>query len=752
MAKNTFPNWIDGVQSGFDTDSKKWRTSDGKIVSKVVAQEQLKRDIDSMGFTASLNRDRLSQAASDVENYIGANFTNGSFSPFSYEDVMNGQKGGASTHMMIPGQIVAAYRLAQFYWNTEGDVASALELPIQMILRPIDVRSSSPDVKKMLEEMYDVDGLNLFELARGIMISTLVFGIAHPYEVYEGTTLRGVPLLPPMYTTVNSKMQGGGLLPTNGDSKWTQQLLESQLPELIYRSYTNQLENAPSGALALPDGAVNSIRATDLSWVKYPKPPMSGAFRALSTRIIYEEMRRAVYEGFRHQLWAFLVGDAEHRPSPEIITKLRNDVTSMSGERTGSLVWWGGLRIEVHAPKTDNIMASQEWWMLSLDIFRRLGLSMRGATGNTVPEEKGNQFDLDISIMLEKVEFIRQLVMQWERGFRIRYAKKQGDDKLVEEMRKADVKFSLNAMELKTTIEDRLKPLFTIGALSTQSLLTQAGQNYAQERANKIEVKESGEQELWYPAPTYNQTTSIGGEPKKETATTNAGRPQDSVNKNKQMDMEASIADEVEEKKKKYIVLLLRLLDREGSDPTSFVSKLKDANKRELKQFAMMGYKAAGGMNDSLSPDYENVAANFVNSFADQFGADMKSGKRGNFTNEERTAMYADEGVKMAFLHGVQAAMNEKKATHWRRVLSFEGGNVPCPLCVEDSRIIHPISEPFLILHPNEMCSAENIKLSFGHGGGITEFGVRGITKNDVSDLLRNLTKYAPVTDDVVTK
>lgn len=745
MAKNEFTSWMQGVQAGFDTDSKKWRLADGNIVSKSVAQDQLKRDIDSIGFTAKMDTAKMSGLASDMENYIAGGFT-----PFSFSDVKKGAKGQVSTHMTIPGQVVAAYRLAQFYWNTEGDVASALELPIQMILRPVDVRSSSPEVKKMIEEMYDVDGLNLFELARGMMISTLLFGIAHPYEVYEKTNLKGVVLLPPMYTTVNSKMQGGGLLPTNGDGQWTKQLLESQLPELMYRSYTNQLENTPSGALALPDGAVNSIRATDLAWVKYPKPPMAGAFRALSTRIIYEEMRRAVYEGFRHQLWAFLVGDAEHRPSPEIITKLRNDVTSMSGERTGSLVWWGGLRIEVHAPKTDNIMASQEWWALSLDIFRRLGISMRGATGNTVPEEKGNQFDLDISIMLEKVEFIRQLVMQWERGFRIRYAKMQGDESLVAEMRKADVKFSLNAMELKANIEDRLKPLFTVGVLSTQSLLTQAGQNYEQERANKLEVQKANENELWYPNPTYNQTTSVDGKPQKETATTNAGRPKDSVNKKKQMDVDASIADDVETKKKAYLLLLLSLL-REESDPDKFVAKLKEANTRNLKQFAALGYKAAGGM-DSMPLDYEMTASNFINSFADQFGADLKSGVKGHFSPEERTTMYAENGYMMAFLHGVQAAMTEKKATSWRRILDFSGGNVPCLLCVEDSRIVHPMSEPFIIMHPNERCTTENINVSFGHSEGATQFGVRGITKNEVSDLLRELIKYAPVTDDVATK
>ena len=166
----------------------------------------------------------------------------------------------------------------------------------------------------------------------------------------------------------------------------------------------------------------------------------------------------------------------------------------------------------------------------------------------------------------------------------------------------------------------------------------------------------------------------------------------------------------------------------------------------------MMCYDAAGGMNDSLPLDYESSASDFVNSFADAFGEDLQTGKAGKFTPEERIVMYADEGIKMAWMHGVQAAMTEKRATHWRRVLDWSDGNQPCIKCIEDSRVIHPISEPFIILHNNEKCTAESVHIAFGHGEGSTQFGVRGITRNAVSDIVRELIKYAPVTDHVATK
>ena len=143
--------------------------------------------------------------------------------------------------------------------------------------------------------------------------------------------------------------------------------------------------------------------------------------------------------------------------------------------------------------------------MLSRDIFRRLGINERVSTGNTggAAEGRASEFELDVDIMLEKYEFMRRQLLRWERGFRLRYAKKQKSPAFLDACRKTEVVFSANMMELRDAIKNRLIPLFQTGALDVQSLLDQAGQNYEAIRQRK--EKQIKESELWSPPMTYQQ-------------------------------------------------------------------------------------------------------------------------------------------------------------------------------------------------------------------------------------------------------
>ncbi len=525
------PQWVKGIQSGYDPNTAKWRNSMGKATSRAEAVRSLQEELTMLGGTATFQPDKLSTAAEKIEHLIG-----GGFNPFSYDDV--GKTKANVPH--IPGNVLASYRLADFFYQTEGDIAAAVETPIQVAMRDLDINCPDPEVKKELETMYDVDGLDMVDLIQSMWLSMAVFGIAHPFEAWEGSELKGIILLPPMYTSVGNHLSGDFLMPMGDEKQWTREALKSLLPTAMYDAMNRPDETKPIGKLPLPVGMMYSVRGLDQKWRPYPKPWMQGAFRSMNTRIVYEEMRRAVYEGFRHQLWAFLLGDKDIKPTPQMMTKLINDVTGMSGERTGNLCWWGALRIEVHTPKTDNLMSAEEWWMLNLDIFRRLGMSMRVTTGNSYQGERGgSDYTFDVDIMLEKFEFMRKALLRWERGFRLRYAEKTGSEAFKKAARETEVVFALNMMELRKQIQERLVPMFTTGALSVQTLLKRSNENFEVEKANKQALKSSGDDELFVAPATFSQTTVNPDTPEKKSSVTDKGRPAD-TGKAKKPEVKAS--------------------------------------------------------------------------------------------------------------------------------------------------------------------------------------------------------------------
>jgi len=714
------PLWLSGIQSGYDTVAGKWRSAGGKFTTRAQALANLTDDLSAFGAVLRQGVDVKSSAAERLENFIA-----GEFSPFTPQEA-----GPATKPFPIPGNILSGYRLARFYYRSEGDVASAFETPIQVSMRDLEIRGPSLEVKQELEMLYDVDGLDLQSMLASMWLSVAVFGVAHPLTVYENGKLRGILLLPPPYVSVGSHLSHISFVnPASGE--WTETALKTLLPVDYYQAFFQIGEIAPTGEFLIKDGMVDSVRGLDQRWEAYPKPHMQGAFRALSTRIIYEEMRRAIFEGYRHILWLFLLGDMEHKPSPEMMKKLRDDVDGLSGERTGKMAWWGGLDVKVITPGvTGEIIASETWWTLSLDIFRRLGISMRGSTGNTLPTERGADFEVDADLMIEKFEYMRRQLLWWERRFRLNYGKtsKKGEAWL-RAARETEVVFSSNALELRTSIRDRLLPLFQAGLLSPQTTLAQSGQNYEAERQAKEGIRKANEAELWFAPPTYSQTT-VGP----NGATQNAA----SAPQGKPIQVNAARNDEVERKRRAYLALLLAAYHEFlPENPAAFIAELKRVNVAQLDDFGLMGYRDAGGMLPQVPEPWRGFAAPFINKFADHFLGDLENNTT-QMDVQRRTLMYGEEGHRMAYLQGVQAAMEERGATHWRRALHPElSRSGPCPLCLADAQILHSIDEPFLSLHPNEMCSMAPIRLRFSGAGNDLDFGIRGVTENEMSEILR---------------
>lgn len=134
-----------------------------------------------------------------------------------------------------------------------------------------------------------------------------------------------------------------------------------------------------------------------------------------------------------------------------------------------------------------------------------------------------------------------------------------------------------------------------------------------------------------------------------------------------------------------------------------FVDALKEIDEYWIAKFAEEGYRATGGFGEAFG-EAASTASRFINSFADNFGTDLAEDLSRDW--RWRALMYPREGARLAYVLGQQAAMKERGAKAWQRVLHPESSVTgPCDLCVEDSMVIHPIEEPFESLHPGEVCT-----------------------------------------------
>lgn len=128
-----------------------------------------------------------------------------------------------------------------------------------------------------------------------------------------------------------------------------------------------------------------------------------------------------------------------------------------------------------------------------------------------------------------------------------------------------------------------------------------------------------------------------------------------------------------------------------------------------MLESARAGYAAAGGQlwlhSDKTLLD-QAVAV--------QIGYADKYDESGHPLDPLRVAMYPREADYVAYMIGAQIAMEERGASHWRRVLHPEGSKSgPCAACIADAQVRHPVEEPFFD-HPNGVCDIEYVMFSVG--------------------------------------
>ena len=737
MPKPNPPEYIPGQQGGLSKAEKRYRLADGTLISKKLFFSQSDPDApnpDAFGFFSPVAfiRRPETELRGKIERLMGGaekglDLTRDPILRQAAENLNHliGFVEPDTAPLPIPSHVRAAYNLADYYCNTEGDVEQHVTAPIEIGLNTLTVAGP---LKKQVEELYAVDGLNMNRTLAEIFYSTIKYGAAYPYEVYDGNRPQKIVLLPPKFMWVGYQVAraaytetiGRGfqidtpyrLRPLDGSPLWNQALLDSQVKPIAYApSDGNWNEQVPEGemwGMKLPLEFLWPVRGRAMPYERYAMPSISRAFHSIGSRTVFREMRRATIEGYRNQLWLFILGEKDKPPSPAEMAALRATLSAMAGERTGYLAWRFGLEAKVIAPNAmDNLLTGETAMLFTLEIFRDLGVSMHLSTGNPASIAAGRgsgDLEVDLSLWLRRLEAARRELLEWEYLFRLRWALREGGENMVKEMRKTHVQFSKNLLEVGDLIKKELQPMYMTGAISVRTFLERAGYDYDIEKKNK--QAELPDRELNMPMPTYNQTTENGA----ETKTAPQGRPANSTK------VKANILASWEDDflKSQYVADVTALLDEHlggTMDVGAFIIRLAEINENTLRAITDESYRSAGGVFE-LKDTELNIAANFVNSFARGFGQALLEGGMTDDEIRRRAMLYPQEGYKMAMLNGQAFAMRDFGATAWRRI-THDGA---CADCVADSQLLHAITEPFVVMHPNERCFDQNLHVRYFSG------------------------------------
>lgn len=689
--------------AGYDPTFDRWRDSAGRFTTRESAEM-----VPMFGgrFIVMPQLARASAAAENMEYLIGG---------MDPRQLMRAEK---STDPM-PGAILAMMRLAEFYTRTEGDVFQVIELPLDVALKPLEFQSPDKGFQRELEELYSEQNVDLHQWLYYIWLCSSIYGQAFPLEILgEKPEDTRVVLIPPKNVEVGRSfsLNGGlGLFPPEGNEAWTAELMQATFPAMVYQRYVQDWNEQIAGGtnILIPEDACFPVREKSLPFQRYAVPPLARASRALSTRRIFEEMRRATVEGIKNQLWLFLLGDAENRPLPEEVAYLSDQVEGLYGERTGALVWTGDLRVEVIAPNApDTLMANETYVGLTMEVFRKLGISLKVVSGERGPLGGGGDagdIDMDLGIMLERLTFKVNQMYRWERRFRRRLAEKMGAN-AVKANKDTVVRFGHINVEVRQQIKERLLPSFQAGPLSIRSYLQEAGFDYEVELQRKKDEK--GDRELFTPPASFAQTVvnKEGAEQKRTFQTPSPGRPANQNKPAKPRDALKASAPSFEA----YVAEVYDAYDTmlASKEVPVFIDSLKAINAKWMMDFAADGYTSVGGAFQ-VPAEWVNQAVAFVNSYADGFGNRLAGaiGDPEALANMRWNAyLYPQEGRHLAYMYGVQWGMREKGAAGWKRVLHPELSSTgPCKDCINDSRLVHPIEEGFFEFHVNGRCSAISV-------------------------------------------
>ena len=683
-----------GVEGGYDAKTRRWRDKGGKFRDReyILAGEE-----DTSRYGSYFERDDRSlivRSAEHIERIVGG------IDPNQLQASVYEPEGTDP----MPSNILAMMQLSEYYCNVEGDIFQTIEAPMQIGLRKLLVNSQDKKVEQEYRNLYSK--LDIQEVVYGIWMCMFTYGQAFPLELYDGKEAAGVILLNPKSMEVGRSTSFGYYsLDMKVGEDWEEQIERSSTPSLFFNSLGSDFnEQAQSGRLPISREHCDPVRYTAVPFKRYAIPPLARAFRSISTRQVLEELIRATIEGYRNQLWVFKLGTADKPASPRKVQYFNQLISSSSGDRTGFLVWTADLEVEVHAPKPlDQMLGNERWQAVTADIFRKLGVSTRIISGEAPMGASRTGEELDVKILLARLEWVRDRCIRWLNGFNKRYAERQGSKAMLKAL--PEVRFAQAFLEMEQLVKGFVQPLLQFGEISNQTALEQVGLSYETELRRKQE--EEPYASMFSPQAAYAQFRPTKGDTVEYTP---EGRPPEGTTPQKPIAVQAADVDAYERAILVAYDTILAAEDRLAAID-AFVDTVKVLNRDRIEDSYVEGYNVAGGSGE-ISQERVVEAIRWNNDYLDSFAEDLRANADDDAklqTWRNRAALYAPGGHKRGFMMGIFQGSLEKGATGWRRVLHPELSRTgPCDECIADSKLIHPITEEFFD-HSHGVCTAQNV-------------------------------------------
>jgi hypothetical protein len=671
----------------FDTERKAWFTAAGEPTTENAAVEWFADEARVYSSSVILS----GRSRSDLLSQLEAGQVGRDVLIRARLDVMAEQMKNKPTPM--PSEIYAAMQLSEFYMDTEGDLAETVFAPQELGIPGLDI--TCPDVGIQREAREIATRIFLDALLADLYECCEIYGQAYPLEQWRGSDLQEVHPLNPKFIWMDQQLGANSLGINNADL--AKRLADAQIAEVEVVTQESRNNTTPQGVWRVKRDNLRIISRHKRPWEYYAMPPMRRCFRALGTRQLLDEMVRATIEGYRNQLWVFTLGDAEHMPPPSHINYLKEIIGGGTGERTGTIVWDGSLKVQVIVPqKLDELLGNNKYLELTEQIMTQRGVSLRLVSGTTTSSDSASGYEFDIQILIERIKQRRAQLLAWaEYLFGKIGAKKNW--KTLPTLTWPPISF-----EDQMIIKQRIVPLYGAGLLSAKTSLTRAGHNFEEELANKQAERQAGD--LFRPQATFSQTveTPTGTQ---ETTSRPGGRPQGAEDRQpREPRMEALLlasawGDSIPGKVEQMVAGDLSVTD--------FIAWMQGENEALVRQAYLSGYESAGGVL-SLDADYLQQAIQYNLFYLNRYAEDLSAAEdRGKLA--WRAVLYEETAQRVGFMYGVFQSMSEKGMTGWRRVLHPEKSRTgPCAACVADSRLIHAIDEPFFD-HPYGVCSAQAV-------------------------------------------
>lgn len=457
----------------------------------------------------------------------------------------------------IDWRIFIMMELAEWYITVDGDLWQALTAPIDIGRKPISIRvkadkKTATTIKNKVQRLFDL--VKMDEVLEETWLCNEIYGNAFPVTVWErdGRTPKNIVNVDPKFISVGRFAVGNEVyeMVVPDRSAFDEMLNKQKSPDLFVNSLApnwNEFWTRGRGLFIGPD-SIYHIHTKKAPFQRYGIPPLARAFRTISTRQVLDEMIRATIEGVRNQWWTV----TQRGGPPAEIGNLTAAINGSVGARTGMLVWKeyeaDGFKVQQHVPGVvDELMGLETRAFLTQSVFRQLGISVRlisgespGFVGAPGGGGGGGGGEIDITLLIERIQYQRDLLIRFLYHFLGACAVRSGDEELLRALRNNNItlKFGDTIFQIEKNVKLKLAPLAAFGLLSIETMLEMVGEDYETELQRRKNEKADGALDTFKPYEQFKQTaTSQDGETSSTSQSGNShGREPNVTNPGKQAD------------------------------------------------------------------------------------------------------------------------------------------------------------------------------------------------------------------------